>query len=210
MLLQMAKQNLLCTRNQGSHKRLSQTCLWVFECLLQRHRSAVACRGDRGSGCSRPGTRQHVAQTLLEEAAISSTIDLPSWRPQTAEQLYYQRNSHTVKKVLGPTTDFPTWGSSKGTENLQGIWLWRPVRFVIELLQDWGNRLLEGTNKILSAPGARRKEQWPHKTCLWVSGSLWQRCGLTVACHWGQGHRIQQCGHKSFWRRSPLSTLSLQ
>ena len=28
-------------------------------------------------------------------------------------------------KFLGPTTDFPTWGSSKGTENLQGIWLWR-------------------------------------------------------------------------------------
>ena len=25
------------------------------------------------------------------------------------EQLY-QRNSHTVKKVLGPTADFPTWG----------------------------------------------------------------------------------------------------
>ena len=30
--------------------RLSQTCLWVFE----RHRSAVACFRDRGSGCSRP------------------------------------------------------------------------------------------------------------------------------------------------------------
>ena len=34
--------------------RLSQTCLWVFECLLWRHGSAVACFGDRGSGCSRP------------------------------------------------------------------------------------------------------------------------------------------------------------
>ena len=28
--------------------------LW-FECLLRRHGSAVSCRGDRGSGCSRPG-----------------------------------------------------------------------------------------------------------------------------------------------------------
>ena len=28
-----------------------------------------------------------------------------------------------------------------------------------ELTQDWGNRLLEGTNKTLCAPGARRKEQ---------------------------------------------------
>ena len=28
-----------------------------------------------------------------------------------------------------------------------------------ELTQDWGNRLLEGTNKTLCTPGPRRKEQ---------------------------------------------------
>ena len=28
-----------------------------------------------------------------------------------------------------------------------------------ELTQDWGNRLLKGTNKILWAPGSRRKQQ---------------------------------------------------
>ena len=28
-----------------------------------------------------------------------------------------------------------------------------------ELTQDWGKRLLEGTNKILRTPGPRRKEQ---------------------------------------------------
>ena len=32
-------------------------------------------------------------------------------------------------KVLRPTTDFPTWGSSKGTENPQRIFPWRPVGF---------------------------------------------------------------------------------
>ena len=32
-----------------------------------------------------------------------------------------------------------------------------------ELTQDWGNRLLEGTNKTLCAPGPRKKEQWPYK-----------------------------------------------
>ena len=37
-------------------QRLSQICLWVFECLLQRHRSAVAYRMGRGSACSRPGS----------------------------------------------------------------------------------------------------------------------------------------------------------
>ena len=30
---------------------------------------------------------------------------------------------------------------------------------ITELTQDWGNRLWEGTNKTLCAPGARRKEQ---------------------------------------------------
>ena len=43
----------------------------------------------------------------------------------------YQRNSHTVKKVLGPTADFPTWGiwwrdwDSPGNLTLEasGIWL---------------------------------------------------------------------------------------
>ena len=34
---------------------------------------------------------------------------------------------------------------------------------ITELTQDWGNRLLEGTNKTLCAPGPRRKEQRPHK-----------------------------------------------
>ena len=57
---------------------------------------------------------------------------------------------------------------------------------ILELMQDWRNRLLEGTSKILCAPGPGRKEQWPRKrlaqTCLWVSRSLHQRCGSAVAC----------------------------
>ena len=56
-----------------------------------------------------------------------------------------------------------------------------------ELTQDWGNRLLEGTNKTLCTPGPRRKERWPHKrltqTCPWVYRSLQHRCGSVVACH---------------------------
>ena len=36
-------------------QRLRQTCFWVIECLQRRHGSAVACCGDSGSGCSRPG-----------------------------------------------------------------------------------------------------------------------------------------------------------
>ena len=42
-------------RSSDSHKRLSQTCLWVFEGLLQRCGSAVAFRGERGTSSSHPG-----------------------------------------------------------------------------------------------------------------------------------------------------------
>ena len=47
---------------------------------------------------------------------------------------------------------------------------------ITELPQDWGNRLLEGTNKAMCPPGPRRKEQRPHKrlsqacVCPGVSG----------------------------------------
>ena len=36
-------------------QRISQTCLWVFECLLWRYGSAVACHRGRSSGSSRHG-----------------------------------------------------------------------------------------------------------------------------------------------------------
>ena len=46
-------------QDQETPQRLSQTCLWVFECyLLQRYGSAVACLRGRGSGYRRPG---HIA-----------------------------------------------------------------------------------------------------------------------------------------------------
>ena len=128
-------------------ERLSQTCLWVFECLLWRNWSAVDFCEDRGSGCSR----------LL----LCNTWHKPSWRrspfappesrqaddSQTAEQLY-QRNSHTVKKILGPTTD---WGSGRGTENPQWIWLWRPMGFDYRTSTGLGKQILGGHKQKLEA-----------------------------------------------------------
>ena len=99
-------------------------------------------------------------------------------------------------KVLGPTTDIPTWGSTKGTENPQGIWLWMAVEFDYRTSTglgkaDWSIILLEGTNKTLCAPGPRRMEQWPHRrlsqTHLWVSRSLPWRPELTAACRVTRG-----------------------
>ena len=47
-----AQTNLVCTRAQRPHRDWTRT---VFECFLWRYESAVACRRDRGFGCSRPG-----------------------------------------------------------------------------------------------------------------------------------------------------------
>ena len=42
-------------KEQWAHRTLSQTHLWVFKGLLQRHGSAVACHGNSGPGSSSPG-----------------------------------------------------------------------------------------------------------------------------------------------------------
>ena len=76
--------------------------------------------------------------------------------PQTAEQLY-QRYSHTVKKILGPTTDFPNWGSGKGTENPQGIWLWRPVGFDYTTCTGLGKQTLGGHKQNLVCTSSQEK-----------------------------------------------------
>ena len=49
---QRAQTNLVPTRTQRPHRDGART---VFECLLQRYRSAVVCLRDRGSWCSRLG-----------------------------------------------------------------------------------------------------------------------------------------------------------
>ena len=54
---QRAPTKPVCTRTQGPHRRLSHTCLSVFESPLWRHRSAVSCHGNRDFECRRPGRR---------------------------------------------------------------------------------------------------------------------------------------------------------
>ena len=123
-------------------------------------------------------------------------------------------------KVLGPTTDFPSWGSGKGTEYPKRTWLWRFVRSFEGFdyrtsIGLWKQRLLEGTNKTLCLPGPRRKEQWPHKrlsqTCLCVLESLWQRRGWTVTYQALTAAVLggPTCWYKSFWMRLLLLSLPL-
>ena len=77
-MLRGSKQSLMCNRTegkeQGSKKRLSQTCLWVSECLLQRHGSAKG----QGLWLQQSWKLWHVAQVLLVEVAISPTTEPPT------------------------------------------------------------------------------------------------------------------------------------
>ena len=74
--------------------------------------------------------------------------------PQTEEKLY-QRSSHTVEKVLGSTKDFPTWDPAKGLRIRRESDFEGQQDLITELLQNWGNRLLEGTTRpcAYQAPG---------------------------------------------------------
>ena len=67
--------------------------------------------------------------------------------PQTGEQLY-QSSSYTVAKVLGPTTDSPTWGSSRATENPEGMWLWRPEGFDYRTSTGLGKQTIGGHKQL--------------------------------------------------------------
>ena len=57
---------------------------------------------------------------------------------------YIKEIFFTVKKVLGPTTDFPTWAPGTAAENLQGIWIWRPVGFDYRTSTGLGKQTLGG------------------------------------------------------------------
>ena len=63
-------------------------------------------------------------------AAELGSMACESHHRATEQTTHKLENSYTeevpallvkVVKILGPTTDFPTWGSSKGTEKTQGI-----------------------------------------------------------------------------------------
>ena len=131
--------------------------VWVLSAEAQVSRGH---HRDKRSGCNSP--RRHCVwhKSSWRRSTLPSPESHQANDPQTGEQLY-QRCSSTVAKVLGSTTDSLTSRCGKRTDNPHGIWLWRPWILIAELPQDWGNRLLEGTNKISCAPGPKKKEQDP-------------------------------------------------
>ena len=109
------------------------------------------------------------------------------------------------------TTEFPTWGYAKGTENPQAIWLWSSVGFDYRIYTRLRKQTLRRQKQNLAH--ARTQEKGavaPQKTDPDVPVSVqesltevWVDSGLLQ----GQGDWIPQCLHKTFWRRSPLSSL---
>ena len=115
----------------------------MFECLLWWHRSTVACCRGKGSGCSRPGSHSMWHKPSWRRSPLSPPYSCRADNPQTSKQLY-QINSHTIKKALGPTTEFPIWRSDRWTENPQGILLWRQVGFDHRTYTGLGKQTLGG------------------------------------------------------------------
>ena len=106
-------------------------------CLSVSCRSAGHQWPATGAGAPGAGALGQMACgiSLLRGVTINPPRSHRADDPQTAEQLY-QRNSRTVQKVLGPTTDFPTRESGKGLRtprecDFRGQW-----DLITELTQD--------------------------------------------------------------------------
>ena len=123
--------------------------------------------------------------------SISSSIEHWAEDPQIGEQLY-KISSHTFAKVLGHTTDFPTWRSYKRTEPfLPEIWLWRPVGFDYRTCTGLGKQTLGGHKQNLVHTRTQRYHRDLART---VFEHLLWRYGSAVACHRGRGSGCNRPG----------------
>ena len=121
-----------------------QTCVWVSCGGMGQQWPATGAGALSAATWSHSLRQKHSWMRLPLTWPQSHQAD----NPQTEEQLC-QRNSHTVKKVLGPTTGFQPGDLAKGLRTPKEFDFGGQWDLITELTQDWGNRLLEGTNKTL-------------------------------------------------------------
>ena len=124
------------------------------------------------------------------------------------EQLH-QRSSHIAAKILGPTTDFSTWGSSKGTENPQGFsdsdpqnpqGIWPNLKVRRTWLQNFHrtgeSETLGGHKQNLVQTRTQEKGAMiPQETQPDLAVSVWESpvdAWVNSGLPWGQGHGQQQ------------------
>ena len=140
---------------ESLHTRLSETS---FECLN------VSC-GGMGQHWSATGTGVLAAADL--GGAECGLSPLGGGRHQlhcrAAEQMTHKLEKNYTKEILAllqkPPTDFPTCGSAKALRTPREFYFGGQRDLITKLPQDWENRFLKRTNKILCAPGPRRKDQ---------------------------------------------------
>ena len=112
-----------------------------------------------------------------------------------------------------PITDSPTRGSGKGTENLQGIWLWRPVGFDYRTCTPLGTQTL-GRHKqnLVCASGQEKGVMTPQETVRFAC-----ECSRVSAGGMGRQWPAARSGalttkalgvlYKFFWRKLPSPPL---
>ena len=107
----------LCTRglrersNDSPQETEPDLLMSVWESPVDTWSAVASCR-DRGFGGSSPGRRSVSPKSSWRRSPFVPPQSHQMGDPQTGQQLY-QRSSHTVAKVLGPKTDFPTWRCGK-------------------------------------------------------------------------------------------------
>ena len=93
-------------RSSDPHRRLSQTYLWVFEALLQRCGSAVACHWDRGTGSSSLG----VAKILVLYGPRPNKCRQSYGGERKSNSYYFARQRvNTVGSCLKNHVPLPWW-----------------------------------------------------------------------------------------------------
>ena len=154
----------------------------------------MACRGYGDSGQHKPGKHGTCHKFSWRRLPLAPPEGHWAGDPQTGEQLC-QRSPHTTVKVLGPKADFPSWGSSKGTEKPQVIWCWRPVRFDDGTSTGLENQTLWGHKQYLMYTRIQEKRAVsPQETKLDLSVSVQEPPGearISSGLSWCRGHWIQ-------------------
>ena len=125
-------------------------------------------------------------------------------------------------KILGPITDFPTWGSSKGTENPQVIWLWRPVGFGYRTYTRLGKKTVRGHKQKLGCTRTWEVEAvtptrgWARIACGCpgvFGGGVGQQWPATGSGHWlyswePQGAGINPLERGQYYLHYPYHSLA--
>ena len=160
----------------------------IFGCKECNH--LTQCRPSGGIRVQRHLMQQSTACGKLVSSLVGghhqTHYSIAKWWPKDWRTIIPKKFPHCWESSRTHNR-FPNLRIKRRGWEPRGIWLWSSVGFDYRTSIGLGKqKLLEVTNKTLCTPGLRKKEQWPHKrlsqTCLWVFGSLWQRCGSTAAC----------------------------